>query len=96
MSYQALQCSFRTFASWDLAVEMSVLFFCVVKPQNRENGVLMKEVACFVWVSSWNELWQSDALFFSRPTLEAEASPDQTQCCSHGGRRRSGSFRSVR
>lgn len=25
---------------------MSVLFFCIVKPQSWENGVLMKEVAC--------------------------------------------------
>lgn len=44
-----------------------------------------------MWVSGWNKPWQSNAFFFSRPTLGAEASPGQTQCCSQGGRRLCGS-----
>lgn len=44
-----------------------------------------------MWVSGWNRPWQRNAFFFSRPTLEAEASPGQTQFCSQGGRRPCGS-----
>lgn len=44
---------------------MSVLFFCFVKPQNQENGVLMKEVACLCGCQAETALGR--AMLFSFP-----------------------------
>lgn len=55
--------------------------------------MLTKEVAWFCGCQAETGIWnrQSNAFFFSRSTLEAEASPGQTQCCSQGVRRLCGS-----
>lgn len=44
---------------------MSVLFFCFVRPQNQENGVLMKEVVCLSGCQA--EIGLGRAMLFAFP-----------------------------
>lgn len=84
VSYQTLQCNFRTSAGWVAAVEMSVLF-CIVKPQNWGNGVLMKEVACLCGCQA-GMIFGRAVLFSFQDNPGSWVLPDQTEHCSHDER----------